>query len=85
MGFRSSGRCLRLDGDDFRWVDVDEATLLSTVLEADDAGDLGEEGVVLAAADVRAGLQRGSTLANDDGAAEDGLAAEALHAEPLCI
>jgi hypothetical protein len=29
------------DGDDFGWVDVDEAAVLATVLEADYAGDLG--------------------------------------------
>ena len=39
----------------------------------DDAADLGEEGVVLAAAHVGAGLQRCAALADDDGAAEDAL------------
>ena len=76
---------LRRDGGDFGGVDVDEAAALALVLEADDAGDLGEEGVVLAAANVGAGLQRRSTLADDDGAAEDSLAAEALDAEPLGV
>ena len=66
-------------------VDRDEAALLTAVLKADHAVDLGEQGVVLAAADVEAGLQRGSALANQDGAAGDGLAAEALDAEALRI
>ena len=62
-----------------------EAAVLATVAEADHAGDLGEEGVVLAAADLFAGLQRCATLANDDGAAGDGLAGEELHAEALSV
>jgi hypothetical protein len=53
---------LRGDGGDFGGVDGDEAAVLSAVLEADDAGDLGEEGVVLAAAEVEAGLQLGAAL-----------------------
>jgi hypothetical protein len=85
MGHPRFGDCLGLDGRDFGRVDVDEATLLAAIAEANHAGDLGEEGVVLAAADVFAGLERGSTLANDDAAAEDGLAAEYLNAEPLCV
>ena len=62
-----------------------EAVLLAAVLEADYAGDLGEEGVVLAAAHVCAGLERGSALANQDGASGDYLAAEALDAEALRV
>ena len=72
-------------GDDFDRVDRDEAAMLATVLEADHAVDLGEQGVVLAAANVDAGLKRGATLANQDGAASDDLAAEALHAEALSV
>ena len=68
-------------GDD----DGDEASALSAVLELDDAGDLGEEGVILASADIEAGLKRGSALADEDGASGDGFAAEALDAEPLRI
>jgi hypothetical protein len=59
--------------------------VLATVAEADHAGDLGEEGVVLAAADIGAGLELGAALADDDGAAEDGLAGEALDAEALRV
>ena len=76
---------LRPGPRDFGRVDVDEAAVLAAVLEADHAADLGEEGVVLAAADVGAGLERGAALTDDDAAAEDGLAAEYLDAEPLGV
>ena len=46
---------------------------------------VGEEGIVRAATDVLAGLERCAALANEDGAAGDELAAETLDAEPLCI
>ena len=59
--------------------------MLATILEADNARDLCKEGVVLTTADVQAGLQRCSTLTNDDAAAEDCLAAEYLYAEPLRV
>ena len=77
----------RLDGNGSKlgWVDVDEATLLAFVLEADDAVDLGEEGVIFAATDVGAGFERGSTLTDDDAAAEDRLTAEYLDSEPLGV
>ena len=45
----------------------------------------GEEGVVFAAAYVEAGLELGAALTDDDAAAEDGLAAEDLDAEPLGV
>src|SRR5689334_4523812 len=66
-------------------VDRDETPVLTAVLEADHAVDLGEQGIVLAAADVQAGLERGSALANQNGAAGDRLAGEALHAEALRV
>ena len=59
--------------------------MLSTILEPDDAVGLGEESVVLAPADVCAGLERCSTLADDDSATEDGLTAEYFDSEPLCV
>jgi hypothetical protein len=59
--------------------------MLSTILETDDAIDLGEESIVLAPADVRAGLKRCATLTDDDAAAEDGLSAENFDSEPLCV
>src|ERR1700733_11808603 len=68
-------KCLFCDRGQLGWVDVDEAAVLALVLEADDARDHSEEGVVLAAADVGAGLQRGSALPDDDATGENGLAA----------
>ena len=73
------------DGHDIGGVDDDEAAVLATVLEADYAGDLGEEGVVFAATYVEAGLERCTALTDDDAAAQDGLSAEYLNAEPLSI
>jgi hypothetical protein len=78
-------KSLRRDRDDFRRINVDEAAVLATVLEADHAADLGEEGVVLAAADVCAGLQRCATLTDDDAATEDSLTAEYLNAKSLRV
>lgn len=66
-------------------IDGDKTADLATVLKADYAVDLGEEGIVLAAANVQAGLERCATLTNEDRAASNGFAAEALDAEPLCI
>src|SRR6185437_904880 len=66
-------------------IDRDETADLATVLKADHAINLGEEGVVLAAAYVYAGLERCPALTDENGAAGDGFAAEALDAEPLCI
>jgi len=71
--------------DNFRRIDVDEAAMLATILETNHAIDLGEEGIVLATADVGAGLERCTTLTNDDAAAEDGLATEYLDSEPLGV
>jgi hypothetical protein len=76
---------LNRDGSKFGRVDIDEAALLALVLEANDAVHLREEGVVLAAAYVGAGLQRGAALTDDDASTEDRLAAEYLHSEPLGV
>ncbi len=73
------------DCSHFGRIYVDESTVLAAILEADNAADLGEESVILAATYVCAGLERGSALAHDDAAAEDGLAAEHLDPEPLGI
>src|SRR6266702_7574016 len=80
-----NGGGLDRDRGEFGWVDIDEAAVLALVLEADDAVYLGEEGVILAAADVGAGLERGAALTDDDTSAEDGLSAEYLDAEPLGV
>jgi len=79
------GRRLDRDRGQFGGIDVDEAAMLALVLEADDAVDLGEEGVVLAATDVGAGLERGATLTDDDASTEDRLTAENLDSEPLGV
>ena len=76
--------CEELCGD-CDGIDGDETADLAAILEADYAIDLSKEGIVLAAAYVCAGLERGSALTDEDGAAGDGFAAEALDAEPLCI
>src|SRR4051812_45263191 len=51
--------------------------------EAHFAVDQCEQRVILADADVRAGVELGAALADDDGAGRHGLAAEHLHAEHL--
>ena len=67
-GFRASDLLvlLRLYGAYFGGIDVDEAPVLAAVLVAHHAGDLGEQGIVLAAAHVGAGIQLGAALAHDD-------------------
>jgi hypothetical protein len=76
---------LSRDCGDFCRVDVDEATLAAAVLEANYAGDLGEEGIVFAATDIGAGFVGCPALADDDAAAQDALAAEDLDAESLGV
>ena len=85
QGLCQQAEFLRLDGDDFGRIDQDEAAMLATILEADDARYLREEGIVLAAADVQAGLERCAALADDDAAAQNCLAAKHLDAEPLRV
>ena len=53
--------------------------------ELDRTGREGEQSVVAATADVGAGVEVGAALADDDLACADDLAAEALHAEALCV
>ena len=65
--------------------DVDEAATLALVLELHNAGDLGVEGVVRAAADVEAGLVGCAALADEDAAAGDGFAVATLDAESLSV
>jgi hypothetical protein len=79
------GEDLRRDSDYFRRIDDDEAAMLATILEADNARNLRKEGVILATADVQARLQRCAALTNDDAAAQDCLAAEYLYTEPLRV
>src|SRR5690349_16832028 len=56
-----------------------------TGAERNDAVGHGEQGMVAADADVLAGAHLGATLANQDVAREDLLAAEALHAQALAV
>src|SRR3990170_2280815 len=49
------------------------------------AGGCGEQGVVAALADVRAGVHLGAPLADDDGTGFHGLAVEGLGPEPLGV
>src|SRR5208282_662033 len=69
----------------FGRMDADEAPHAAFVLEFDEAGDLSEQGVVLAAAHVDAWLVLGAALADEDGAAAHELATEALHAQALAL
>jgi hypothetical protein len=66
-------------------LDADEAAVAATVGELHDAGDESEERVVLALANVFAGLVARAALAHENRASVDELAAEALYAEPLSV
>src|SRR6185295_8572579 len=65
--------------------DVDELAVPAAVLELDHAVDLGEEGVVLAAADIRAREELRPALADEDRSARDRLAAVPLDPEVLRV
>ena len=64
--------------------DVDDATTACNA-ELDDAGRQGEQGVVLAAANIVTRVEVSAALAHDDLAGVDGLATEALDAKALRI
>ena len=64
--------------------DVDDPAVAAGA-EPDVAGGLGEQGVVVAAADVGAGVEVGAALADEDLAGLDELAAEALDAQALGV
>jgi hypothetical protein len=57
----------------------------ATIRKLHVAGDKSEKRVVLALADVFAGLMARAALAHEDRACVDELAAEALYAEPLSV
>ncbi len=61
-------------------LDEGETPPVAAIAKLDGAADLGEEGVILADADVEAGLDRCAALPHDDGATGDKLAAEGLYA-----
>src|SRR5690348_10565603 len=64
---------------------ADHAAVLAAIGKLDHAIDAGEERIVFGAADVFAGLIASATLANQNAAAGDQLAAKALYAEPLPV
>ena len=57
----------------------------AAVFEHDFAADLGKKRVVLATADVQAGLHASAALPHNDRAAWDNLSAECLEAQPLRV
>src|SRR6516165_9635947 len=63
----------------------DDADGLASALdpELDGSGFLGEQRVIAAATDARAGMELGAALTDQDFAGLDDLAAEPLHAQPL--
>src|SRR4029079_6731866 len=63
----------------------DDAAFGAVVLKLDRAGNLGEQRVVLAAADVEAGIEATAALGDEDGAAGHDVAVESLDAEALRI
>lgn len=69
----------------FRREDADEAAFSAFILEQHDTGNAREERVVLAAADVSAGLERRTALAHEDAAARNKLSREALDAQALTV
>ena len=71
----------------FGLVGVDADGLLARVagLEADDAVDLGEQRIILADADVGAGMEVRTALANKNVAREDELTVRALRPETLAL
>jgi hypothetical protein len=71
---------LRLDG-----LDHYKLAHLSTIHKLNAAGDLGEERVVFAFANVQSWLYSRATLPDDDGSAGNNLPAECFKAKSLCV
>src|SRR5690348_9342275 len=67
----------------FGGLDRHEGAAAGGGVEGDPTIRLGEQGVVLADADIGAGMELGAALAHEDVAGEDELIAEPLHAQPL--
>ena len=65
--------------------DADHAAVRAVIGELHVARDLGEERVVLAAADVQARLEAAAALAHEDRAAGHEVAVEPLDAQPLRV
>jgi hypothetical protein len=83
----------RLNGDDYfiyeqsllDRFDADELANPAAIAKLDNAGDLGEQGVVFAPAHVLAGLEGCAALPDNDGTAGHQLTAKHLHTEPLRV
>src|SRR6185436_3316632 len=65
--------------------DADESAGVALVFEIHNTGDLGEQRVVFADADIQTRLELRASLPDKNRAAADELAAEALHAQSLRI
>src|SRR5579862_5441948 len=82
---RGSRLCSGAGGRVFPGEDADEAALAAFVLEEHHTVDEREKRIVFGARHVLAGLVTRAALADQDTAAGDGLAAEALDAKPLAV
>ena len=69
----------------FDRMDADEAAVRAVILELDRAVDLREQRVVLAEADVEAGLEPAAALADQNRSAGHQVAVVALDAQPLRV
>lgn len=70
---------------DLSRLDQDEPSHAAFVDKLDDAGDLGEQGVVFAAPDIDAGLDARASLPHDDGTAGHKLSSEGFDSQPLRV
>ena len=66
-------------------LNADEFAEAAAVAKLDDAGDLGKQGIVLAAADILAGLDTACRAAGREWTRQSPFPAEGLHAQPLGI
>src|SRR5687768_18029932 len=69
----------------FDWMDRNESTALTVIFELHLAGNLREQRVVLAEADVEAGQVLAPALTHENRAAGHEVAVEALDAKPLRV
>jgi hypothetical protein len=64
-------------------LDTNEAACAAFVFELNDAGDLCEQSVVFADADINARLEFRTALSNQDRTSSDELSSESLYPQPL--
>jgi len=67
----------------FNWVDRDKSAGAAFIFKPHDAGNFGEQRVIPADADIQAGLEFRSTLADENRSPRHQLAGKTLDAEPL--